>query len=67
MSNVAGKAYGINILTPASPSLTWLQRLIFMASRAFPSTLAGLLGLSLIHFARWVLIKRDQRPQRVSE
>src|SRR5215472_12355723 len=63
MSNVAGKAYAINVLTPISPALTWLQRLIFMASRAIPSTLAGLLGLSLIHFARWVLIKRDQWPE----
>ena len=63
MSNVAGKAYAINVLTPIPPALTWLQRLIFMASRAIPSTLAGLLGLSLIHFARWVLIKRDQWPE----
>ena len=63
MSNVAGKAYGMNVLTPVPPSRIWVQRLIFMAARAFPSTLKGLLGLSLIHFARWVIIKRDQWPQ----
>ena len=63
MSNVAGKAYGMNVLTPVPPSRTWVQRLIFMAGRAFPSTLSGLLGLSLIHFARWVIIKRDQWPE----
>src|SRR6185295_1442474 len=63
MSNVAGKAYGMNVLTPVSPSRIWVQRLIFMAGRAFPSTLKGLLGLSLIHFARWVIIKRDQWPE----
>ena len=63
MSNVAGKAYGMNVLTPVPPSRTWVQRLIFMAARAFPSTLKGLLGLSLIHFARWVIIKRNQWPQ----
>jgi hypothetical protein len=63
MSNVAGKAYGMNVITPVLPTSTWLQRLIFMAARSFPATLAGLLGLSLIHFARWVLIKRDQWPE----
>jgi hypothetical protein len=62
MSNVAGKAYGMNVLTPMKPSLTWLNRFLFMAARAIPSTLTGLLGLSLIHFARWVIIKRDQWP-----
>jgi hypothetical protein len=62
MSNVAGKAYGMNVITPMRPRLTWVQRAIFMASRALPSNLGGLLGLSIIHFARWVLIKRDQWP-----
>src|SRR4029078_212063 len=63
MSNVAGKAYGMNVLTRVPPSRIWVQRLIFMAARAFPSTLKGLLGLSLIHFARWVIIKRNQWPE----
>jgi len=63
MTNVAGKAYGMNVVTPIPPWKTWLNRLIFRASRALPSTLSGLLGLSLIHFARWVIIKRDQWPQ----
>ena len=64
MSNVAGKAYGMNVITPMPPALTWINRLLFAASRAIPSTLSGLLGLSLIHFARWVIIKRDQWPDR---
>ncbi len=62
MSNVAGKAYGMNAVTPMRPYKTWVQRAIFMASRALPSGLAGLLGLSIIHFARWVIIKRNQWP-----
>jgi len=62
MSNVAGKAYGMNVVTPMPPYLTWVNRLIFMAARAIPTTLAGLLGLSIIHFARWAMIKRDQWP-----
>lgn len=62
MSNVAGKAYGMNVITPMRPCLTWVNRALFMASRAIPHNLAGLLGLSIIHFARWVMIKRDQWP-----
>ncbi|SFV09977.1 hypothetical protein SAMN02799631_04992 [Methylobacterium sp. 174MFSha1.1] len=64
MSNVAGKAYGMNVVTPVRPRWTWLNRFIFMVARVFPGTLSGLLGLSLIHFARWVIIRRDQWPQR---
>jgi len=62
MSNIAGKAYAMNVVTPVPPWKTPIQRLIFMASRAIPSTLKGLLGLGLIHFARWVIIRRDQWP-----
>ncbi|MEJ0096249.1 MAG: hypothetical protein WDN46_23425 [Methylocella sp.] len=40
----------------------FIQRLIFMLARALPSRLNGLMGLHLIHFARWVLIRRDQWP-----
>jgi hypothetical protein len=64
MSNVAGKAYGMNVLTPMRPWKTWINRFLFMAARALPENLSGLLGLSLIHFARWVIIRRDQWPDR---
>ncbi len=64
MSNVAGKAYGMNVITPMRPGKTWINRLLFMVARCQPATLSGLLGLSLIHFARWVIIRRDQWPQR---
>ena len=62
MSNIAGKAYGMNVLTPVRPCKTWINRLIFMVARSLPATLSGLLGLSIIHFARWVIIKRRQWP-----
>ena len=62
MSNIAGKAYAMNVITPSNPKTTWINRLIFMAGRGIPSSLAGLLGLSIIHFARWILIKRDEWP-----
>lgn len=63
MSNVAGKAYGMNVITPMPPWKTWINTLIFMVARARPGTLSGLLGLSIIHFARWVMIPRDKWPK----
>ena len=62
MSNIAGKAYAMNVITPSNPKRTWLNRFIFMLARGQPAQLRGLLGLSIIHFARWVIIKRDQWP-----
>ncbi len=49
-------------MTPMPPGRTWINRLIFMIARVKPTFLTGLLGLSFIHFARWVIIKRDQWP-----
>ena len=62
MSNIAGKAYAMNVVTPSNPKITWINRLLFMAARGLPSNLMGLLGLSLIHFARWVIIKPKDWP-----
>lgn len=62
MSNIAGKAYAMNVVTPHKPGLTWIKALIFRFARCMPETLSGLLGLSIIHFARWAFIKRDQWP-----
>ncbi|BBU60142.1 hypothetical protein MSC49_00770 [Methylosinus sp. C49] len=62
MSNVTGKAYGMNVITPMKPWRTWFNRFSFMISRSIPSSLGGLLGLRFIHFARWAIIKRDQWP-----
>lgn len=62
MSNVAGKAYAMNVVTPMRPRRTWINHFLFYAARALPARLMGLLGLSIIHFARWVIIRRDQWP-----
>ncbi len=62
MSNVAGKAYAMNVLTPMSAHKGWINHILFMYSRAFPAKLGGLLGLSIIHFARWVIIPKDKWP-----
>jgi hypothetical protein len=62
MSNVSGKAYAMNVVTPMRPPRTWLNTFLFMVTRSIPSTLAGLLGLKFIHFARWVMIRRKDWP-----
>ena len=62
MSNIAGKAYAMNVITPSKRKITWINHLIFMIARGLPNTLKGLLGLSIIHFARWILIKPSQWP-----
>lgn len=63
MSNVAGKAYCLNVVTPTTPWHALLKRLIFLAVRAFPVLMAGLRGLSVIHFARWAIIPRRAWPR----
>lgn len=59
MSNVAGKAYAINAISPMRRYSTWFNEFSFMFARTKPSTLISLLGLSFIHFARWVVVRRD--------
>lgn len=62
MSNIAGKAYAMNVITPIKPCLVWFNKLIFRAAVKKAGALNGLLTLSLIHYARWVIIKRDEFP-----
>ncbi|HYJ31052.1 MAG TPA: hypothetical protein VEW25_12015, partial [Allosphingosinicella sp.] len=63
MSNVSGKAYAMNVLTPMRPARTWINTFIFMFVRTQPAQLQGLLGLKFIHFARWVMVRRGQWPK----
>jgi hypothetical protein len=62
MSNIAGKAYALNVVTPVTRWRGWVKRLIFIVVRAVPQLLSGLQGLSVIHFARWVIISPAQWP-----
>lgn len=62
MFNIAGKAYAMNVITPLRPHLAWVNKLIFWFALKFPKTLNGLITLSLIHYARWVIIGRNQFP-----
>lgn len=63
MSNIAGKAYAMNVLTPLRWYTAWITRFMFWFASKKPSTLLGLATLSLIHYARWVLIKPSQFPR----
>jgi hypothetical protein len=44
------------------PWKTFINTFLFLVSRMVPESLAGLLGLKIIHFARWVMIRRNQWP-----
>ena len=66
MSNIAGKAYAMNAITPMRWYTAWWNRLFFWIAYKRPSTTAGLQTLSLIHYARWVIIMPNQFP-RLSE
>ena len=67
MSNIAGKAYAINVVTPVRWYTTWINRVIFRAVQLpFLNLLDGLITLSLIHYARWVIVKPSQFPHLAS-
>jgi hypothetical protein len=66
MSNIHGKAYAMNEISPMKPWKTWLLRALFIILRIFPSLNHGLVDLSFIHFARWVIVPRRAFP-RLSE
>ena len=60
MSNLAGKAYALTVISPMR--FTWLNRLIFAAVRLLPGALSTLHQMRIIHFARWVILPRDRWP-----
>ena len=37
MSNIAGKAYAMNVITPMPPWRTWIQTALFMVARVIPT------------------------------
>ncbi len=62
MSNIAGKAYAMNVITPIRRCFLWVNKLIFWQANRSASSFIGLQTLSLIHYARWVLIDRKNFP-----
>ena len=66
MSNIAGKAYAMNVVTPINGALMrFLNKGIFwlMGKPLLRSKLNGLATLSMIHYARWVIVKDSQFPR----
>jgi len=64
MSNIAGKAYAMNVVTPT----TWYNALInkfifwFVQLPGGAAYLGGLITLSLIHYARWTIVSPKEFP-----
>jgi len=63
VTNINGKAYAMNAITPMKPWKTPFLRAFFFVLGAFPPLQAKLKNLSFIHFARWVIVGRNQFPQ----
>ena len=62
MSNINGKVYALNVVTPMKPWKTWILRAIFFLLGAIKSKQQDLINLSFIEFARWVVLPRRQFP-----
>jgi hypothetical protein len=63
MSNIAGKSYAMNVVTPMRWWTAWLNRFNFWISVKYTGFIAGLLTLSIIHYARWVILKPSDFPR----
>jgi hypothetical protein len=62
MSNINGKVYAMNAITPMRPWRTWVLRLVFLILATVKSKQQDLINLSFIEFARWVIVPRDRFP-----
>jgi hypothetical protein len=62
MSNINGKVYAMNIVTPMKPWKTWLLRVLFFALWHIKPLQKDLINLSFIEFARWVIVPRRHFP-----
>jgi hypothetical protein len=63
MTNISGKAYAMNAITPMKPWKTPLLRGVFFLLGAIKPLQKNLKNLSFIHFARWVIVGRNQFPR----
>jgi hypothetical protein len=62
MSNINGKVYAMNAITPMKPWKTWILRLIFFVLGNVKRLQQDLINLSFIEFARWVIVPRSRFP-----
>src|SRR6185437_16004940 len=63
MTNINGKAYAMNAITPMKPWKTPILRFIFFLLGLIKPLQKNLKNLSFIHFARWVIIGRNSFPR----
>src|ERR1700733_8326357 len=62
MSNINGKVYAMNAITPMKPIKTLALRLILWVLWNVKPLQNDLINLSFIEFARWVIIPRRAFP-----
>lgn len=66
MSNIAGKAYAMNLLTPLTGVTAELNKLVFFGLKIpipfVKNKLSGLVTLSMIHYARWTIVEASEFP-----
>jgi len=62
MSNINGKVYAMNVVTPMKPWKTWLLRAFFFILGHVKPLQADLINLHFIQFARWVIVPRNSFP-----
>ena len=62
MSNINGKLYAMNAITPMRPWKTLIVRVLLFVLGAWKSSQKPLVDLSFIEFARWVVIPRHRFP-----
>jgi len=66
MSNINGKVYAMNAITPMKMWKTWILRTIFFVLWHVKPLQQDLINLSFIEFARWVVVPRQRFPYRSS-
>jgi hypothetical protein len=62
MSNINGKVYALNVVTPMKTWKTWILRTVFFVLWNVKPLQNDLINLSFIQFARWVIIPRNKFP-----
>jgi hypothetical protein len=62
MSNINGKVYALNAITPMKVWKTWIVRLMFFVLGHVKPLQQDLFNLSFIEFARWVVVPRQSFP-----
>jgi hypothetical protein len=62
MSNINGKVYAMNAITPMRRWKTWILRAAFFVLWHVKPLQKDLIDLSFIEFARWVVVRRGSFP-----